>query len=93
MATLTTSLLVMRWGILSAVLMFLASSMKIKLRQKSHPVMALLCGGLGVGMSCWFVTGLLGITLSMENVHNFMQISKQAFIDVMSQAPTEWPIP
>jgi len=55
--------------------------------------MALLCGGLGVGMSCWFVTGLLGITLSMENVHNFMQIGKQAFIDVMSQAPTEWPIP
>ncbi len=93
MATFATSLLVMRWGILSAILMFCASSVKIKLRQKRHPVMALVCSGIGVGLSCWFVTGLLGITLSMDNVHNFMQISKQAFIEAMNEAPAEWPIP
>ncbi|ORM75231.1 hypothetical protein HA48_00455 [Pantoea wallisii] len=93
MATLTTSLIVMRWELLSAVLMFFASTMKIRLRQNSHHVMALLCGGIGVGLSCWFVTGLLGITLSMENVNNFMEISKNAFIDVMSQTPAEWPMP
>jgi hypothetical protein len=93
MATITTSLIVMRWELLSAVMMFFASTMKIRLRQNSHHVMALLCGGIGVGMSCWFVTGLLGITLSMENLHNFMEISKNAFIEVMSQAPTDWPMP
>jgi len=93
MATLTTSLIVMRWELLSAVMMFFASTMKIRLRQNSHHVMALLCGGIGVGMSCWFVTGLLGITLSMENLHNFMEISKNAFIEVMSQTPTDWPMP
>lgn len=93
MATLTTSLIVMRWELLSAVMMFFASTMKIRLRQSSHHVMALLCGGIGVGMSCWFVTGLLGITLSMENLHNFMEISKNAFIEVMSQTPTDWPMP
>jgi len=93
MATLTTSLIVMRWELLSAVMMFFASTMKIRLRQNSHHVMALLCGGIGVGMSCWFVTGLLGITLSMENLHNFMEISKNAFIQVMSQAPADWPMP
>jgi hypothetical protein len=93
MATLTTSLIVMRWELLSALMMFFASTMKIKLRQNSHHVMALMCGGVGVAMSCWFVTGLLGITLSMENVHNFMSITKEAFIQVMSQTPADWPMP
>jgi len=93
MATLTTSLIVMRWELLSAVMMFFASTMKIKLRQNSHHVMALMFGGIGVGMSCWFVTGLLGITLSMENLHNFMEISKNAFVEVMSQTPADWPMP
>ncbi|MCE0490237.1 YjcB family protein [Pantoea sp. Mb-10] len=93
MATLTTSLLVMRWELLSAIMMFFASTLKIKMRQRSHPVIALMFGGLGVGMSCWFVTGLLGITLSMENLHNFMEISKTAFVNAMSQAPAEWPMP
>lgn len=93
MATITTSLLFMRWELLSAVMMFIASTMKIKLSQTSHHVMAFMCGGIGIGMTCWFVTGLLGITLSMENLHNFMEISKQAFIQVMSQTPTDWPMP
>lgn len=85
MATLTTSLIVMRWELLSAIMMFFASTLKIRFRQNSHHVMALMCGGIGLGMSCWFVTGLLGITLSMENLHNFMEITKNAFVEVMSQ--------
>lgn len=93
MATLTTSLIVMRWELLSAVMMFFASTLKIKLRQKSHPVMALLCGGIGIGMSCWFVTGLLGISLSMENVNHFMEITKTSFVEAMSQASADWPMP
>lgn len=93
MATLTTSLIVMRWELLSAVMMFFASTLKIRFRQNSHHVMALMCGGIGLGMSCWFVTGLMGITLSMENLHNFMEISKNAFVEVMSQTPTDWPMP
>ncbi|MCZ4059530.1 hypothetical protein O3W44_11155 [Pantoea sp. LMR881] len=93
MATLTTSLLVMRWELLSAVMMFFASTLKTKLRQESHHVMAFMCGGVGLAMTCWFVTGLMGITLSMDNVHNFMEISKNAFIQAMSQAPADWPMP
>ncbi|ADU67642.1 MAG: YjcB family protein [Pantoea sp.] len=93
MATLTTSLIVMRWELLSAVMMFFASTLKIRFRQNSHHVMALMCGGIGLGMSCWFVTGLMGITLSMENLHNFMEISKNAFVEVMSQTPADWPMP
>jgi hypothetical protein len=93
MATLTTSLIVMRWELLSAVMMFFASTLKTKLRQDSHHVMAFMCGGIGLGMTCWFVTGLMGITLTMESMHNFMSISKDVFIQVMSQAPAEWPMP
>ncbi|WP_312241156.1 YjcB family protein [Pantoea sp.] len=93
MATLTTSFLIMRWELLSAVMMFFASTLKIKCRQTSHNVMAFMFGSIGLGMSCWFVTGLLGITLSMDNLHNFMEISKNAFVEVMSQTPTEWPMP
>jgi hypothetical protein len=93
MATLTTSLIVMRWELLSAIMMFFASTLKIRFRQNSHHVMALMCGGIGLGMSCWFVTGLLGITLSLENLHNFMEITKNAFIQVMSQTPADWPMP
>lgn len=93
MATLTTSFLIMRWELLSALMMFFASTLKIKCRQTSHNVMALMFGGIGLGMSCWFVTGLLGITLSMDNLHNFMEISKNAFVQVMSQTPAEWPMP
>ncbi|MDF7659920.1 YjcB family protein [Erwiniaceae bacterium L1_54_6] len=93
MATLTTSLIVMRWELLSAIMMFFASTLKIRFRQNSHHVMALMCGGIGLGMSCWFVTGLLGITLSLENLHNFMEITKNAFVQVMSQTPADWPMP
>lgn len=93
MATLTTSLLVMRWELLSAVMMFFASTLKIKCRQSSHHVMAFMCGGIGLGMTCWFVTGLLGITLSMESLHHFMSVTKETFIQVMSQTPTDWPMP
>lgn len=93
MATLTTSFLVMRWELLSAVMMFFASTLKTRLRQDSHYVMAFICGSVGVGMSCWFVTGLMGITLSMENVHHFFSVSKDVFIDVMSRAPANWQMP
>ncbi len=93
MATLTASLVVMRWELLSAVLMFFASTFKTKCRQTSHPVMAFLFSGIGVGVTCWFVAGLLGMTFSMENMNNFLKIMKEAFINIMSQTPPEWPMP
>ncbi|WNN44012.1 MULTISPECIES: YjcB family protein [Winslowiella] len=93
MGTLTASVLLMRWELLSAVMMFFASTFKIKCRQKSRNAMAFIFSGIGIGMSCWFVTGLFGITLSMENVNHFWDVSKDVFVDVMSQAPANWPMP
>lgn len=93
MGTLTASVLLMRWELLSAVAMFFASTFKIKCRQSSRNAMAFIFSGIGIGMSCWFVTGLLGITLHMDNVNHFLTGWKDAFVDVMSQAPASWPTP
>lgn len=93
MGTLTASLVLMRWELVSAVMMFFASTFNVKCRQTRFKGMAFIFTGVGIGMSCWFVTGLLGITLSMENLHNFWQITKTVFVDVMSHPPAEYPLP
>ncbi|RWR03088.1 membrane protein [[Pantoea] beijingensis] len=93
MGTLTASVVLMRWELLSAVMMFFASTFKIKCRQHRHNAMAFIFSGIGIGMSCWFVTGLLGITLNLENVNHFFELTKNAFFDVMGQSPATWPVP
>lgn len=93
MGTITASVMLMRWGLLSAVMMFFASTFNVKCRRASRNAMAFVFTGIGIGMSCWFVTGLLGITLSMENLYNFWHTTRDVFVEVMSQAPAEWPMP
>ncbi|MFK8257975.1 YjcB family protein [Erwinia sp. AnSW2-5] len=93
MATITTSVILMRWELLSAVMMFLASTFNVQCRKASRNVMAFAFTGIGIGMSCWFVTGLLGITLSMDNLHNVWTITKDMFVEVMSRTPPDWPMP
>lgn len=85
--------MLMRWGLLSAVMMFFASTFNVKCRRASRNAMAFVFTGIGIGMSCWFVTGLLGITLSIENLYNFWHTTQDVFVEVMSQAPADWPMP
>lgn len=93
MGTITASVMLMRWGLLSAVMMFFASTFNVKCRRASRNAMAFVFTGIGIGMSCWFVTGLLGITLSIENLYNFWHTTHDVFVEVMSQAPADWPMP
>ncbi|MFU9136933.1 YjcB family protein [Erwinia tasmaniensis] len=93
MGTLTTSLVLMRWELVSAVMMFLASTFNVRCRKSSHNAMAFIFTGIGIGMSCWFVTGLLGMTLNMSNLQNFWHVTKAVFIDVMSHTPADYPMP
>ncbi|MBJ9999734.1 MULTISPECIES: YjcB family protein [Erwiniaceae] len=93
MGTITASVMLMRWELLSAVMMFIASTFNVQCRKASRNAMAFVFTGIGIGMSCWFVTGLLGMTLSMENLYNFWHITKDVFINVMSQTPPDWPMP
>lgn len=91
MGTLTAGFLIMRWGLLSAVIMFLASTVKIKCRQNSHYFFSFVCSSIGIVMSCWFVTGLMGITLSMQQWHLFISSAQEAFINVVEMTPDSWP--
>ncbi|PIJ50386.1 hypothetical protein BL250_13250 [Erwinia sp. OLTSP20] len=93
MGTLAASLALMRWELLSAVMMFFASTFNVRCRQTSHNALAFVFTGIGIGMSCWFVTGLLGITISTVNLLNFWHITKDAFVEVMSHTPSDWPMP
>jgi len=93
MNTLTTGFMMMRWELLSALMMFFASQLNVVCRQTSKNTLAFMCSGLGLSMTCWFVMGLMGMTFSVEALSHFWLTSKEVFIDIMSQQPTTWPMP
>ncbi|WAT00998.1 YjcB family protein [Rouxiella chamberiensis] len=93
MNTLTTGFMMMRWELLSALMMFFASQLNVVCRQTSKNTLAFMCSGLGLSMTCWFVMGLMGMTFSVEALSHFWLTSKDVFIDIMSQQPTTWPMP
>ncbi|GAA0479272.1 MULTISPECIES: YjcB family protein [Tatumella] len=91
MATLTANFLIMRWGLLSALAMFLASSATIKCRRHHLTLFSVLCAGFGVIMSCWFVTGLMGIPFSAEQWHGFVSNAQDILTQVIKNTPSSWP--
>ena len=90
MATLTTGMVLLRWPLLSAVLMFLASTLNIRFRKSDYIGLAVISSGLGVIAACWFATGLLGITLI--DVATIWDNIKDVMIEASSHTPPEWPI-
>lgn len=91
MGTLAASFYLIRWGLLSAVAMFLASTLKTKCRQNSRYLSGLLCSGLGIAMSCWFVTGLMGITLSAGEIQLMLDNTHQTLIELAKITAKSWP--
>lgn len=89
MATLTTSVILMRWQILSAVLMFLASTLNVQFRKSHYQALAFVSSGLGIAASCWFATGLLGMSLDIPAIWANM---KSIMVEVMSHTPPDWPM-
>jgi len=69
MGTMAAGFETMRWELLSAVMMFFSSTLNVVCRKSSKNALAFVFSGVGISMACWFVTGLLGITLSMELAH------------------------
>lgn len=90
MAAITTSVLLMRWPLVSAVLMFLASTLNIQFRKSDYAFLALVSSGLGIVASLWFATGLLGLTLADFPV--IWASFKDIMIEISSHAPPEWPM-
>lgn len=90
MATITTSMVLLRWPLLSAVLMFLASTLNIQLRKADFAGLAVISTLLGLGAACWFAMGLLGIT--MADVATIWGNMKVVMIEAMSHTPPDWPM-
>ncbi len=90
MATITTGVLLMRWPLVSAFLMFLASSLNIQFRKSDYRFLAVVSSGLGIASALWFATGLLGLTLADFAV--MWAAFKDVLIDISSHTPPEWPM-
>jgi len=90
MATITTGVLLFRWPLLSAVLMFLASSLNIRFRKSEYIGLAAISSTLGVAAACWFATDLLGI--NMIEASAIWGNMKVLMVEIMSQTPPTWPI-
>ena len=90
MATITTGVVLLRWQLLSAMLMFLASTLNIRFRKSDYIGLAVISSGLGVIAACWFATGLLGITL--VDVATIWNNIKEVMIEASSHTPPEWPV-
>ena len=90
MATLTTGVVLLRWQLLSAVMMFLASTLNIRFRRADYVGLAVLSSGLGVVSACWFATGLLGIT--MMDITAIWHNIESVMVEAINQAPPEWPM-
>ncbi|VEC01501.1 Uncharacterised protein [Cedecea lapagei] len=89
MATITTGVILMRWPLLSAVLMFLASSLNIQFRRSDYRALAIVSSGVGIAASCWFAMGLLGLTLGDFAI--IWASFKTGLVDVIARMPPEWP--
>lgn len=93
MSTIATGFIMMRWELLSAVMMFLASQLNVVCRKASRNGMAFIFSSLGLLTSCWFVMGLMGISFSMEGLMHFWAVFKDVFVDMMNQTQTTFPLP
>lgn len=90
MAAITTGVVLLRWQLLSAVLMFLASTLNIRFRKSDYIGLAVISSGLGVVSACCFATGLLGIT--MMDLAAIWHNIEAVMVETMSQTPPEWPM-
>ncbi|MGP3591263.1 YjcB family protein [Vagococcus sp. WN89Y] len=90
MATFTASMVLLRWQLLSAVLMFMASTLNIRFRKADYLGLAVISSGMGLAAACWFATGLLGMTtLDLSTIwHNIVEV----MIEASQKAPPDWPM-
>lgn len=90
MGTITAGVVMMRWPLISALLMFLASMFRIKFRQSHSPALAVISTLTGISASCWFAATLLGLTTA-DFVTGWAAIKGWA-TNVIRYAPETWPV-
>ncbi|WP_025244203.1 YjcB family protein [Candidatus Sodalis pierantonius] len=59
--------------------------------RSSRNATAFIFTGVGIGMACWFVTGLLGITLAQLLMirHEMWESMKQGMLFMMANTPPD----
>ncbi|MBS5774969.1 MAG: hypothetical protein KHW84_18260 [Enterobacter cloacae] len=90
LTTLTTSVVLFRWQLLSALLMFMASTLNIRFRRSDYFGLAVISSGMGLAAACWFATGLLG--LSVMDFAKIWQHFASVWEEMTRNAPPEWPM-
>ncbi|CAI0759737.1 YjcB family protein [Serratia proteamaculans] len=93
MSAIATGFIMMRWELLSAVMMFMASQLNVVCRKTSRNGMAFMFSSLGLFTTCWFVMGLMGISFSQEGFVLFWSHAWDMYVEVVSNTPTDWPMP
>ncbi|CAI0719058.1 Uncharacterised protein [Serratia entomophila] len=93
MSTIATGFIMMRWELLSALMMFIASQLNVVCRKTSRNGMAFMFSSLGLFTTFWFVMGLMGISFSMEAFTQFWSNAWDMYVEVVSNTPTDWPMP
>ncbi|AFJ48696.1 YjcB family protein [Shimwellia blattae] len=83
-----TGLAIMRGPLISATLMFIASTLNIRLRKSDYHGLAVVVSGLGIVASCWFAAALLGITFDFPAI---WAGTKSFMVQMMSYAPADYP--
>lgn len=75
------------------MMMFFASQLHVQCRRSSRNAMTFVFTGLVIGMACWFVTGLLGISLSqlmmMIMRHEMWKSMKQGMLFMLANTPPD----
>ncbi|BDH47522.1 membrane protein [Salmonella enterica subsp. enterica serovar Choleraesuis] len=89
MAALATGVMLVRWKLLSALLMFLASTLNIQLRKAHFNALAVLASGMGIAASCWFAVGLLGFGAELPLIAEHV---KTVVLEAFSYMPSEFPM-
>lgn len=90
MTTITTGVLLMRWPLFSAFLMFLASTLNIQFRKSDYRILAIVSSIAGIAASLWFATELLGLTLADFTV--MWSSFKDVMLEIARHTPPEWPV-
>ena len=91
MATLTTGVVLLRWQLLSAVMMFLASTLNIRFRRSDYVGLAVISSGLGVVYRLSVRNGVAwhrnepDVAAIWHNIESVM-------IEEMNQTPPQWPM-
>ena len=90
MATLTTGVVLLRWQLLSAVMMFLASTLNIRFRRSVVVGVAVIGSVRGVFPAFGFPRGFLGFT--MADITPIWHNIGSVMIEEMNQPPPQWPM-